>query len=128
MSDKQVKVAKPDKAKPNPVKPETTKPASVKPIKAASHGHCIRCKEKLTEKVGAIGQLCAPCDLALQWMHWNVEHKLFRKTIYIPKEPHDGGPSLEYLVSNGYAEHLRKPSRPYLRSTLQAEASPALTM
>ena len=109
MSDK-VKVASPKKPTPRPVTPGTTKPKPVTMPKA-----CTRCSTAITEKTGNVRQLCSPCDLALQEMHWNTEHQLFRRTVYIPKVPHDGGPSLNDLLSNGYGEHLRKPSRPYYR-------------
>ena len=113
MADKQVKVAKPKTAKPISPKPAPTKPAPISVPKAHAHGaNCIRCNADIT---GTTKPICSACDLVLQQMHWNVEHQLFRKTVYIPPTPHDGGPSLQWLISNGYAEHIRKPAKPFLR-------------
>lgn len=124
MADKQVKVAKPKSPKPTPVKPTPVKPTPIKPIKAEGGEHtCVRCNHA----PATIRMVCGPCDLALQELHWNVEYQLFRRTVYIPKTPHDGGPSLDYLISKGYAEHMRKPQRPFLRSN-NREKTTALTM
>lgn len=119
MSDKQVKVAKPERMKPQPVKPEPTKPT---PISVPKAQLCIRC----TNNPQTTRAVCAPCDKALQDMHWNLEHQLFRRTVYIPEVPHDDGPSLNWLMTNGYAEHIRKPPRPYFRPKLRDKTSKPL--
>lgn len=125
MADQKVKVAKPAAPKPRPVKTTTPKPAPISVPKAHVHGtNCIRCNADIT---GTTKPICSTCDLALQEMHWNSEQMLFRRTVYIPTVPHDDGPSLNWLISNGYAEHIRKPPRPYLRN-FSAPKPTVLTM
>lgn len=83
MSDKKIKVQKPERVKPAPVKPMPTKPISVKPVKAESAGHCVRCSCELDESSGVVRAVCSSCDLELQGMHWKAEYSIYGKTMYI---------------------------------------------
>lgn len=106
MSDKQVKVAKPEKTKPNPVKPETTKPESVKPVKAHTNAHCVRCSCAMTPSIGRVRALCSSCDLALQTMHYCVEWTLYDRTVYMPERG-----EVQWFKDN-YGRVLVKPESP----------------
>jgi hypothetical protein len=119
MSDKQGKVAKPEKTKPEPVKPETTKPESIKPLKAdSSHGpNCVRCNCDITEASGSVRAVCSACDLTLQEMHWNIEHALFRKVTYMPEAG-----EASWFVENGFGKAICKPPTPRRRNFFKRHA------
>lgn len=130
MSDKQVKVAKPEKVKPQPVKPAPTKPNPIKPHKADggyTHKHCVRCDKAITENSGVVRMLCSACDLDLQIMHWEVEHILFNKTTYMPEKPEELC-SAKWFMDNGYAEVMRKASSPRRRNFFKHPPNEAMAM
>jgi hypothetical protein len=118
MSDKQVKVAKPEKTKPNPVKPETTKPESVKPVKAHVNAHCVRCSCAMTTDIGRVRALCSGCDLELQVMHHSVEWTLFDRTVYMSEKG-----EAQWFKDN-YGRVLTKPPAPVKRGHNVVALSP----
>lgn len=121
MSDKQVKVAKPEKLKPAPVKPAPVKPESVKPVKAYTNKHCVRCACEVTPDTGRVRALCSQCDVELQAAHWGVEHVLFNRTVYMPEKG-----EAQWFKENGYDGVLFKPTIPRRRNQL-AVSVPAMS-
>lgn len=113
MSDKQVKVAKPEKLKPAPVKPA--------PVKAYTNKHCVRCGCEITPDTGRVRALCSQCDVELQAIHWGVEHVLFGRTVYMPEKG-----EAQWFKENGYDGVLFKPTIPRRRNQL-AVSAPAIS-
>lgn len=118
MSEKQVRVPKPDKVKMPPTKPAPIKPQPVTPQKAEGHSsHCIRCGVPPTTDVVQVRACCMPCSIQLGTMHASSEYVMFRRAYYIPSTE---GTSLDWLLNNGYGREVQLPPGPRLKVKDQA--------